>query len=410
MSKAIGTCFVLIGCMLLWRTMARVRRCSSRSLCTVCGYDIRFSSSVICPECGQAKPRDNRASRRTITIALQFALPLMVTTIGASLLIATQFCRNGCASFVPTWVLIRLMPSLPNWGAAMYNELLYRIDTGQLTNSDWSSLIQHSIDGYPSTVTAVARSTWPRTQPMIFDIDIRRVPTGWRWLDGYWQRITVVPANCRGSKIIEESATPSDNDTTHPDGTIVINPDALYSITGHDGVASLVFAVDIERQMPPGDASTEVYWQHVYRYYLHTNVTMVDNISQAVIPIQSDEVTTWLEDNVSVEVRRTGSDINLLFRKNPGSPQNSGPDTIALRLDICQDGNRIGTSRVCWPSAERGPIIELLEIAWLHTNYEYQDSSRRSLSCRAIGDPIVALEQLDATTYWSGQCDIRISR
>lgn len=114
-------------------------RASGRRRCPSCWYDMAYTAGMVCGECGFSARGEWQfaKTRRRYRVAL--------AAIGAGVIIALvvnqRVTQRGLVSYVPTQVLLWLMPLSADTDSSVYNELITRASYNALSDRHWESLI-----------------------------------------------------------------------------------------------------------------------------------------------------------------------------------------------------------------------------------------------------------------------------
>lgn len=175
-----ATLLALIALVVLYRSMF-ADRSRGRRRCPKCWYDLGGISSLVCPECGKVARREAH-TRRTRRRWLRASVGFITLLASACLAVWPTVRERGWASFLPNYVLVRLMPRAPNeptWNPLIGNattspieaEFASRAAAGRISSADW-------LAAFKTAQVFKYRKRWPKDTP--FTVAISAPPS---WCD-----------------------------------------------------------------------------------------------------------------------------------------------------------------------------------------------------------------------------------
>ena len=141
-------------------------RSRGRKRCPKCWYNMSGTPSLVCSECGHdALTEKYQLKTRRRWRAVMSCGAIVVVSLGA---IRYGFSSASWRDFVPTTVLVYLMPSLEKDTPKLYDQLKKRMDNDSLWDWQWEWLFDRCVDALSQSalVKIYARPVWDKDKPI----------------------------------------------------------------------------------------------------------------------------------------------------------------------------------------------------------------------------------------------------
>lgn len=226
-------------------------RSRGRKRCPKCWYNMSGTPSLVCSECGhEAISEKKQLKTRRRWRVLIVCIVVFATGLGA---IGYGLTNAGWREFVPTTVLVFLMPDLQKDNPKLYDQLRKRMNKDSLWDWQWEWLFDRCVDDLSQSalVKVYARPVWDKDKPIEYMVNFDWIRTGVEWVDAAYVDLDLTlngesVAKHDRSKIFDKSI---------PTPSVVLGLAGIYNsnMLAEDN-RDLIF--DVEANFQHGDDAT----------------------------------------------------------------------------------------------------------------------------------------------------------
>lgn len=177
-----GIAFALIGIVagfwaLFWDRPRGKKRCPK------CWYNMSGTPGLVCSECGyEAQDKSKQLNTRRRWRVVMSCGAIVVVSLGA---IRYGFSSGSWRDFVPTTVLVYLMPSLEKDNPKLYTQLKKRMSNDSLRDWQWEWLFDRCVNDLSQSalVKVYARPVWDEDKPIEYMVNFGWIRTDFSLVD-----------------------------------------------------------------------------------------------------------------------------------------------------------------------------------------------------------------------------------
>jgi uncharacterized protein (DUF983 family) len=453
----------VIGVYVAWRGLF-ADRARGRRRCPKCWFDMTYTPSRRCGECGFEGHAEHvflRTRRHYRQVAVAILICLLV-----AVWVNERLSTKGWASMIPTRILISAMPVSGSYTSPMNVELRRRINAGSLSYAQWESLVKACAEGdawtappdddwrgkygqlihetrryyhpqsiayldrrspdesrtagsdgtdddphlyssleeylldIPPHIAFSTREVWPDPDGVTVELKMR----DW-WPVGTVSRIHITP-KIDGMAPVTLHRSPRVNwNTGH----------VLFLPTMPQGTTDVAFDVRIERRerKPDDDPTAPDVWTKLGRTTHTVRITVDAGSAPAMKAIADDET---LDNAVRATfaqgiVRWQSGRSPVRFYFNPGRTLTTTYSDVAFgcRVDLVRDDEVVRGLDIWWRG---GVTTGPLDVGWTSEDDDDDERLRQvnaddgRWALRVTGLRELALRAGDAPRYWTGELDI----
>jgi len=417
-------------------------RARGRKRCPKCWYDMSAPATdgdqLTCPECGRTTKTAahlTRTRRRW-----RFAALALVLALGAAVSAGwPRAQQRGWLSFVPTPVVIELLP-IGGLDGPFGTALLRRMYSAPLPSGDYETTITDADrlrmvrriaegnilarpvserwrrsfgelhrydskigvtlpggDGYveecaeaakawleiPVDLTVRTRDKWPRDAMIVIETDLRH----------YWPRMYGDMAQMRWSALETEES----NEGRFRGG---------FSLEPGTAPGGIELEIDVRAVPFSVETRTRDYEraETVHTESFRVEYEFVDDISDVMTPVATEELDTLLETSLTVSYRDRSGLLFDTMKTRDLLPEGLG---VGLRGEILHNGEPIGYHAIgSFGPKSYGVYREYYERERNPTQYMSDNKDSGQWTIRITPEPEWALRQLDCDKYWKGEIEL----
>lgn len=411
------------GVYLAWRALFGDKQRGTRR-CPTCWYDLSHTDGRTCPECGHtaARERDLFGTRRNWPLAIGAIL----TCVVVAGVVQDRVSMRGWIGVLPTKVLLIALPILDGPGNDFYDELIWRMRRDQLSDREWSMLLDRCARGeagirppgaawrtkygdllqryrgrlvdepeqeavllrIPPWIEITARESWPVGVPIRLDVEAQ----DW-WPAETEMRIRAKP------KIDRASATTFRRTGQYQPGTAFSLP--LPPLP--EGEHEIQLDLDVSRRRGPDEP-----WVHQLDQTVRARVAVRGTLDDHFRPARGEDLDQAMRAVFRAGWTRWESGTSPM-RVRVDRRQTFGPAfedvAVGARLELLRDGELARQLDLWWIA---GPSAASRGIGW-EIVFENLDLIRQASpdddrwQVRVTGVPELALRAGPAGKFWSGQ-------
>lgn len=207
--------------------------------------------SLVCSECGhEALTEKKQLKTRRRWRVVVICVVVIATGLGA---ISYGNRKTGWQEFVPTTVLVFLMPDLEKDNAKLYDHLKKRMDDDSLWDWQWEWLFDRCVDDLSKSalVKVYARPVWDENEPIEYMVKFDWIRTGVEWIDAAYVDLDLT---LNGESVVKHDRSKI-FDKSIPTPSVVLGLAGIYNsnILAEDN-RDLIF--DVEANFQHGDDAT----------------------------------------------------------------------------------------------------------------------------------------------------------
>ncbi len=438
--NGVGAIALIVGGLLvLWAMFAD--RSRGRKRCPKCWYDLTASPGMRCSECGFVA-RTERKLRKTRRRWRRGLLGLFIVAGGLAGPGYRKY-HDDWHRLVPTTALILWMPDLEKKQPKLYGSLESRMADDRLWNWQWEWLLDRCLDedNLPVHVSIKTRERWPEGVDIHYKVTRGPGITRIRWLDDATTKCEITP---RGKDIHDDpipeaifNLTPrglSSLPVQTTFGTLpaeFASPDCLqfeieltvryfYAnrsrqvILGQQAGAPLIPGSTIPPvwttviPSPAATPSSSKNGPELTRTIpLDVPIIIGGTLHDVIKPVRDETIDESLIRSASLNsvARRRTTGTSGVYVGVPRSIARRQPGlAMAVEIELILDGETIKADRMFLQPG-------VLHLVLFPEGVDQLDlDNLRRLMVRIRGDGELALQDLDATSYWAGDITFPVQK
>lgn len=426
-------------------------RSRGRRRCPRCWYDMAYSPGMTCAECGFTARKEKQfyATRRRYGVGLG----AIIAATAFALFIIDQVNQNAWPSYLPTRVLLWMLPLSGDGPSSPYAEVVMRAQSNRLSehemqlfiercasgdwrmrpcDDDWivrygdpidawrdgfvgNSALEAPLFAIPPRLDVNMREIWPAGVPVTASVQVR----DW-WPAGMECRIRATPHLPGATPLTFYRAS---------DTRFLRSPFALQLPVPPASTTQIVIDFEIERRrlptdvqatsasiMPNHQSETEssahadaepLSWEPVFATRVTLPIRIEGELAQAAKSVDDPLMTDAMKRVFARgAVRWSGG--RSPVRINVGLYATNHPqfnDTaVGVRAELLCDGVVARRLNLWWQAGRNAPNHYGFEVNYENLDllqHANNDDGRWQL--RVTGDPLLALRAGEAAQYWAGE-------